>query len=30
MGFVDDGFVIASVMKKISDEVERYREKVGE
>jgi uncharacterized membrane protein YkvA (DUF1232 family) len=30
MGFVDDGFVIASVMKKISDEVERYRKKVGE
>ncbi len=30
MGFVDDAFVISSVMKKIADEVERYREKVGE
>ncbi len=28
MGFVDDAFVISSVMKKIADEVERYREKV--
>jgi len=28
MGFVDDTFVISSVMKKISDEVERYREKM--
>jgi len=26
MGFVDDAFVISTVMKKIADEVERYKQ----
>ena len=29
MGFVDDAFVISSVMKKIADEVARYKEQAG-
>jgi uncharacterized membrane protein YkvA (DUF1232 family) len=29
MGFVDDAFVISTVMKKIGDEVERYREHIA-
>ena len=29
MGFVDDAFVIATVMKKITKEVERYRREWG-
>ena len=30
MGFVDDAFVITAVMKKIADEVARYREHTGD
>jgi uncharacterized membrane protein YkvA (DUF1232 family) len=29
MGFVDDAFVISTVLKKIGDEVARYREHIG-